>query len=138
MKKMKPSFPLTVSMVSEHHKETVELFKRKPPRKRECFIGVCILDGTFLCDNPGELYSSLSIGERLELFYRKEQSEKTQVMPISVVRADQTEVGVLPFEYSVIPSLLASRGVESYCYVEAKLFQGGLLSVAVSVYCDKY
>lgn len=138
MKRLKPSFPLTVSMVSEHHEETVELFRRKPPRKRECFIGVCILDGTFLCDDADKLYSSLSVGERLELSYRKEQSERTPIMPISAVRADMSEIGALPFEYSIIPSMLASRGIRSYCYVEAKSQSGGLVSVAVSVYCEKY
>ncbi|MBQ3230040.1 MAG: hypothetical protein IJB49_03380 [Clostridia bacterium] len=138
MKRIKPTFPLTVSMVNDHPQEVSSLFRKKPPRKKENFIGVCILDGTFLCDDIGALYDSLSIGERLELVYPKEPSVNMRVMPITAVRSDGTEIGMIPFEHSVLPCILASRGVISYCYIEAKRFQGGFASVAVSVYCDKY
>ncbi len=132
------SFPITVSMVSEHPQEVSLLFRKKPPRKKEPFIGVCILNGSFFCDNPGELFESLSVGERFELVFPKEQTESTAVIPVSAVRFDNTEIGSLPFEYSVIPSMLKSRGLNCHCYLEAKRFQGGNIELAVSVYSDRY
>ncbi len=133
MFKRKKNYPVTVSFVKDHYEELPAIFKKACPHK-EAFIGVCLLDGCFMCESPEETYSSLAVGERLSLNCNDEE----KVKPIEVKRSDGTVLGVLPFDESVLPSMLISRGIDVFCYVEATDFTAGLFSVAVSIYCEKY
>ncbi len=134
MKIDKSLYPITVKMLADHPEQVHELFKRLSPHK-EAFIGVCELEGTFLCDSLGELFESLYFGERLSLL---PENEKTQNPALEATRSDGTVIGSLPFSDSLLPNMLIARGLEVFCYIEAKKFNGGMPSVAVSIYCERY
>lgn len=121
-------------MLSSHRDFVYGLFSELKPHKG-VFVGVCLLEGCFLCDSPGELYSELAFGERLAL---ADKSKPLKNLPLEVIRADGTHLGNLPFADSILPNLMFARGINVYCYLEAKEFNGGMLAIAVSVYCDEY
>ncbi len=129
----KKNYPVSVSFVKEHYKELPAIFKKVRPHK-EGFIGVCLLDGSFMCESPETLYSSLTVGEKLVIAC--DDTEK--VKPLEVKRSDGTVLGVLPFDASILPNMLISRGIDVFCYVEATDFTAGMLNIAVSIYCENY
>ncbi|MBQ8896353.1 MAG: hypothetical protein IJY88_06145 [Clostridia bacterium] len=131
---LKELYPITVKLVADHRDLAYEIFEKLHIHKGG-FIGVCELNGCFLCENVGELYSSLGFCERLALV---RESSKSENPILNAVRTDGTVVGSLPFSDSILPNMLISRGVNVYCYAEAKEFNGGMLAIAVSIYCDEY
>ena len=127
------NYPVSVSFVKDHYEKLPKIFKKVRPHK-EVFIGVCLLDGSFMCDSPEELYSSLTLGEKLSvLCYDTEKVE-----PLEVRRNNGTVLGTLPFNESVFPNMLISRGIDVFCYIEATDFTAGILEIAVSIYCERY
>ncbi len=134
--RLRDFYPITLKSLKEHPEIVKKVFLKLYPHKG-AFISVCELEGCFLCDSPGELYSSLTIGEKLSL------SHENGVIPefntsLQVKRADGTLVGMLPFSQSLIPNLLKKRNLEVWCHLEAKEFNAGDLALAVSVYCEEY
>lgn len=127
-------YPIDLKLLSDHREAVSEVFRKVRPHKG-AFVGVCELEGCFLCDSAGELFESLEFGERLSLFREK---GKKRYAPLAAVRKDGTAVGNLPFSDAILPNLLIERGINVYCYIEAKEFNGGMFAVAVSIYSDKY
>lgn len=124
-------YPLTFGQISNHHEYAVNLFEKIKPHK-ETFIDVVVLEGAFLCENPSEIYKSLQIGERLAL----EIEPKTQAL--IAIRESGEKIGKIPFTEAILPSVLISRGISLWAYAEAKEFQGDILEIAVSIYCENY
>ncbi len=134
MKIDKSLYPITVKLLADHRELVHDLFKKLAPHKG-AFIGVCELQGSFLCDSVGELFESLAIGERLALV---RENEKSLNPTLEATRFDGTAIGSLPFSSSILPNMLISRGLDVFCYMEAKEFNGGMLAIAVSIYCEEY
>lgn len=128
--KKKSFYPITLKLLSDRRSFVYEVFRKVSPHK-ETFIGVCELEGTFLCEEQSKLYDSLVIGERLSVVF-----DATNRM--SVKRQDGTDIGIIPVTDSVLPSMLISRDLNVFAYFEAKEFENDMLTVAVSLYCDKY
>lgn len=135
MKLTKNQYPLTLSVIADKPEMAKKIMLKENPHKG-VFIGLCKLEGSFLCDSPGEVYSSLSIGEKLCI--TPDASSKHTYPPLMVTLADGTLLGKLPFGNSVIPNMLLSRGISVWCHAEAKVFGAGMLEIAVSVYCEDY
>ncbi len=134
--KYKKLYPIALSMVEERPKLVEEIFVKLAPHKG-VYIGVCILDGSFMCDSPGELFSSLEQGEKLRIVYKDEFKNKNY-RPLEVQREDGTYVGVIPLVNSIVPNIVLARGLKTWCHLEAKEFNAGMLSFAVSIYCEDY
>ncbi len=134
--KNKKLYPLTLDFIKNHPEESKEVFLKIRPHKG-VFIGACELDGCFLCEAPHEIFDSLEVGEKLLLSLPAE-SKPNSAVPLEVKRDDGVELGSVPFQNSVLPCVLMSRGINVFCYLEAKELKSGLLSLAVSVYCEKY
>ena len=128
-------YPITMSMVTDHYEELSNIFYKSKPHKG-AFVGVALLEGSFDVESPKEIFDSLEIGERLELFLDKDS--KLSIPPIYVFRENQTRLGQLPISASFVPIMLLEKGINVWGHFEAKSFIGGLLSVAISIYCDKY
>ena len=126
----KSLYPITLEFLKENSPLVYKLF-RKYSLHKGAFVGVCEIEGSFLCDEPKKLYNSLTVGEKLSV--KLNENDR-----LSVYRLDGTEIGLLPFLDSVIPKMLISRGIGVFCYFEAKDFEDEILRIAVSIYCDKY
>ena len=131
----KYSYPVTLSLITDHPDTAKKVFLDRPPHKG-AFIDVTKLDGSFLADSVGELYSSLQIGEKLSLL--PEEGPSKRLPALKAVRADGSFVGYLQYSAAILPNMLMDRGISVWCHVEATQFNGGILEVGVSVYCDKY
>lgn len=127
-------YPVNVKLVRERKHQLVEVFDKVRPH-HGIFMGVCLLNGCFTWESVGETYDSLEYGERLTLI-RNEKLPKAA--PLTVCKEDGRFIGELPSADSVLPNMLSEQGVNVYCYVEAKDFNGGMPEVAVSIYCDDY
>lgn len=136
MNKYKKLYPITMSMVSENPDLVEKIFVKLAPHKG-VFIGVCALEGCFMCDSPGEMFSSLELGEKLRIDY-KENRKSRNYLQLEVQREDGAYVGVLPFEWCTLPNMLFSRGLNVWCHLEVKDFKGGIFTAAVSIYCEDY
>lgn len=132
---MKKQYPVTLSLIQNHAELVNKIFLDERPHKGY-YIGACELEGSFLCESPGELFDAVVIGERLIL--SADISSKALLPPLFVTRADGTELGKLPFDAAILPNILISRGIPVWCHAEAKVFNGGMLEIAVSVYSDNY
>ncbi len=126
----KSFYPITLKLLSEDRSFVFEVFRKVSPHKGT-FIGVSKLEGTFLCDEQKELYDSINIGEKLSLV-------PEDYNRLSVQRDDGTKLGMLPFVDSLLPNMLIPRELNPIAYLEAKEFEDDILTVAVSLYCDKY
>lgn len=126
----KSLYPITMKLLADRKSLVYEIFRSVKPNKG-VFIGVCKLEGSFLCDNPEHLYNTLTVGERLSV-------ELDETDRLAVKRTDGTNLGILPFMDSVLPKMILSRGINIFCYFEAKEFESDMLSIAVSIYCDEY
>lgn len=131
MRRINSLYPVNVKLISDRKELVCDLLRKIRPHKDGAFIGVCLLEGSFLCDNVGELYESVSFGERLNVVADAE-------LRLSVENASGRSLGFIPFADSVLPKSLISRGIKVFCHLEAKEFNGGLISFGVSLYCDKY
>ena len=129
-------YPIAIKTIQERPNLLKTLFLKLRPHQG-AFIGVCELQGCFLCESKGELYSSLEIGEQLCLAYEA-PGKKKGCSPISVKRKSGTVIGELPFSDSIVPNMLINRGIAVTCYLEAKEFNAGLLALGVSIYCENY
>ncbi len=129
-------YPLTFEDFSERTDYAIKVFESVKPHKKECFIGVCTLEGSFMCDDPKSIYETLSQGERLEL--NPEPDSALALPRLEVRRADKTKIGMLPFADAVLPNMLLKRGLSVWCYFEASRFNSELLEIAVSIYCPRY
>ncbi len=131
--KKKSLYPINLKLLSDRKSLVYEVFRKVAPHKGS-FVGVCELEGCFMCDEPEMLFDSLKIGELLML----ESDTENKTKSLSVKRTDGMFIGNIPFSDSLLPNLLISRGIKLFCYLEAKEFIGGMLALAVSVYCDNY
>jgi hypothetical protein len=134
MIRKKSLYPITVKQLQNDKNAVIDIFKRVCPHKAG-FIGVCELKGCFSWENVGETFDSLAIGEVL-MAVQSESAKSLQ--PLNVIKYDGSVLGYLPYAESVLPNMLLKRGIRVRCYVEAKEFNGGLPSVAVSIYSDDY
>ena len=134
MMRKKSLYPITVKLVSDHKALVFDVFKTVCPHKGG-FIGVCELDGCFSWEAPGETYDSLAIGEVL---YAVREENARSFQPLKAIRNDGSVLGYIPYADSILPNMLIKRGIKVICYVEAKEFNGGMPSVAVSVYSEEY
>lgn len=135
MKKKGLSYPLTYDEIAERRADSLRVMKKR--RVRGCaFLGLSLPEGTFLAEEPERIFATLEQGEKLRAV-RGEGG--TPLNPaIHILRADGTDIGTLPFADSVLPNTLISRGVEISCFAEAKKLVGGIISIAVSVWCREY
>ena len=124
-----------MTYIKNRREDAVRFFQKKRPRK-ETFIDLAILEGSFLCENDREIYKTLEIGEKL--YIKRQEGSKHQLPPLTVFRENGDELGKLPFAQSILPNILAERSVSVWCYAEAKSFLSDILEIAVSVYCEKY
>ncbi len=129
------NYPITVSMVSDHYDVVTEVFYKVKPHK-DAFIGVVLLEDSFSLESAGDIFVSLELGEKLTFLV--DGKSKSSCPAILVYRYDGTYLGQLPFSACLIPNMLIEMGVKVWGYFEAKSFTGGLLSIAVSIYCEKY
>ncbi len=134
MIRRKSLYPITVKLLQDDKDGVIEVFKKVCPHKGG-FIGVCELKGCFSWENVGETFDSLAIGEVL-LAVQSESAKSLQ--PLNVIKNDGSVLGYLPYAESVLPNMLLKRGIKVLCYVEAKEFNGGMPSVAVSIYSQDY
>ena len=133
MKLDKLQQPISVSLVTNEKMRVHELFAKN--RFREgAFIGVCVLQGCPHDDETKALLSALPQGERLALVHEKEGDTLSPL----VVMHGEAMLGYLPFSDSVLPSMLISRGVSTFCYLEATDLRGLIPELAVSIYCEDY
>lgn len=128
------AYPLNLNFIENRLEEAEKVFKKQKPHKGG-FVGLEILEGIFPNGNEKELFDDLSFGEKLTI--EKDQTSKT-VTPLEVKREDGEIIGYLQFSTSVLLTALIKRGIKCFCFVEAKGEKGGLPSVAVSVYSEKY
>ena len=133
--KKSSDYPVTLSLITDHPKEAKKVFLDERPHKK-AFIGITKLDGSFLCDSVGELYSSLQIGEKLSLIPQEKSARSLPIL--NAAREDGTFVGVLQYSDAILPNILMSMGISVWCYVEATKFNAGMLEIGVSIYCEKY
>lgn len=135
-KKVYNDYPITVSAVTDYSKDIPKIFLSKK-RHTGMFVGVSLLDGSFLCENPSCLFSSLAVGEKLSL-KRENEIDKLHASTLVVSRQDGAFVGYLPLAASIFPCKLLDLGVAVWCYFEAATLESDLLTVAVSIYCEDY
>lgn len=135
MRKKGLSYPLNYDEISERRADSLRVMQKR--RVRGCaFLGLSLPEGSFLAEEPERLFATLEQGERLRAV-RGEGG--TSLNPaIHILRADGTDIGTLPFADSVLPNTLIARGVELFCFAEAKKLVGGIISIAVSVWCREY
>ena len=134
MIRKKSLYPITIKLLNDHKELVYEVFKAVCPHKGG-FIGVCELQGCISWENIGETFDSLKIGEVL---YAVRNASSKSVQPLSVIRNDGSLLGYIPYADSILPNLLKKRDINILCYVEAKEFNGGMPSVAVSIYSENY
>lgn len=134
--KNKLKLPLSYSDFKRFRDEAIELYASKHARPG-VFVGLTELEGVFDCDEPERIFATLLIGERVGMAF-SDAGRKQLKNRIRVFRADGSEIGYLPGSDSVLVGHLLKNGIEAFAYVEAKDAESGLLSVIVSIYCEKY
>lgn len=134
MRKLK-DYPVSLSVISEHPKRANEIFLEARPHKG-AYIGVAKLQGSFLCELTGDVFADLEIGEKLTV--APDLQSKLSLPPLNVTKEDGTFLGILPYAEAILPNILISRGIELWCYAEAKEFKGGIPEIVVSIYCEEY
>ncbi len=133
--RVKITYPITVSQVRNNVAEVTEFFVNKKHHKC-AFIGVSLLEGSFLCENVDKLMSSLAAGETLSLARINES--KLCASQLTVSRDDGTCIGMLPFCASIFPCKLLDLGIKVWCCFEAAEIENDILTIAVSIFCEEY
>ena len=133
MKPDKSLYPITVSLLENHKLLTHELFAYYKFHKG-AFIGLFLLQDVFPDSFIGELYESLDLNERLAV----ERADEKENGVLSAKRVDGTVIGSLPRAESTLANMLISRGLNLFCFVEAKQFNSGYPEIAVSLYSEEY
>ncbi|MBO5767312.1 MAG: hypothetical protein J6R45_06400 [Clostridia bacterium] len=133
MKPDKSLYPITVSLLENHKLLTHELFAYYKFHKG-AFIGLFLLQDVFPDSFIGELYESLDLNERLAI----ERADGKENGVLSAKRVDGTVIGSLPRAESTLANMLISRGLNLFCFVEAKQFNSGYPEIAVSLYSEEY
>lgn len=133
MKPDKSLYPITVSLLQNHKLLTHELFAYYKFHKG-AFIGLFLLQDVFPDSFIGELYESLDLNERLAI----ERADGKENGVLSAKREDGTVIGSLPRAESTLANMLISRGLNLFCFVEAKQFNSGYPEIAVSLYSEEY
>ncbi|MBO5768229.1 MAG: hypothetical protein J6Q72_00130 [Clostridia bacterium] len=133
MKPDKSLYPITVSLLENHKLLTHELFAYYKFHKG-AFIGLFLLQDVFPDSFIGELYESLCFNERL-IIKRADDKENGA---LAAKREDGTVIGSLPRAESTLANMLISRGLNLFCFVEAKQFNSGYPEIAVSLYSEEY
>ena len=133
MKPDKSLYPITVSLLENHKLLTHELFAYYKFHKG-AFIGLFLLQDVFPDSFIGELYESLDLNERLAI----ERADDKENGVLSAKRVDGTVIGSLPRAESTLANMLISRGLNLFCFVEAKQFNSGYPEIAVSLYSEEY
>lgn len=128
--RIKKLYPINLKLLSDRKNLVYDIFRKVKPHKG-AFIGVCKLDGSFLCDDIDGTFASLAFSELLYVV-------KDETGNLTVRQSNGNELGILPYADSVLPKMLMSRGINVYCYLEAKEISGSDLALAVSIYCDNY
>ena len=133
-RRTRTEYPLNFAFIKNRPTESKEIFLKKTIHKG-VFIGLVVLEGTFPDGNGEEVFETLSIGEKLKIFFDKTQQTLT---PLEVRNESEITVGYLSFPMSVLLSSLIEREIECFCFLEAKDDESGVLNLAVSVYCEEY
>ena len=135
MRSKKLSYPLTYDEIAERRAGSLRIMQKRR-RRGYALLGLSLLEGSFLAEEPERIFATLEQGEKLQIV-RGEGG--TPLNPaLHILRADGADIGTLPFADSVLPNALISRGVEVFCVAEAKKLVGGIISIAVSVWCEDY
>lgn len=133
--KIKISYPITVSLLRQYPEEITKFFVNKKSRNG-VFMGVSLLEGSFLCDEPAEMISSLKAGEILSL--ERINESKNHASQLSVSCFDGRCIGMLPYSASIFPCKLLDLGIKVWCCFEAAELENEMLTIAVSIYCEDY
>ena len=133
MKPDKSLYPITVSLLENHKLLTHELFAYYKFHKG-AFIGLFLLQDVFPDSFIGELYESLDLNESLII----ERADGKENGVLSAKRVDGTVIGSLPRAESTLANMLITRGLNLFCFVEAKQFNSGYPEIAVSLYSEEY
>lgn len=137
--KIKPkfkSYPITVSDVADYQESVLKVFRSKK-RHNGAFVGVSLLEGSFMCENPESLYATLTLGEKLSL-KRDNETDLMHASTLNVFRENGEFVGSLPFSASIFPCKLLDLGIDVWCHFEASALSADGITVAVSIYCEEY
>ncbi|MBE6691985.1 MAG: hypothetical protein E7586_01460 [Ruminococcaceae bacterium] len=134
MRKIK-DYPLDFSYIRDYPDRATKTFKKAKPYK-DTFIGLAVLEGSFLCENSKEIYESLQIGEKL--IVKQVDGPRHSFPPLMVYRENSEEIGKIPSAHSIFPNVLIDRGISLWCYAEAKSFESDILEIAVSINCENY
>lgn len=129
-------YPINFKLLDDRKELVYNVFRAVEPHKGG-FISVCRLDGSFLCDDCESLFASLRTGEPLSVVMCDNKG-KHICRPLEVKRKNGEVIGTLPYTESIIPNLLAARGINVTAYLEIKEFSSDILNLAVSVYSEKY
>lgn len=126
-------YPITVSQAKEHPETIDKIFLAKKRHSFGNYLGVCLLQGIGLGEDTEKIFSSISFGDELVL-----KPDVNPSMPISVFTKEDIQVGFLTYTDSLFPTMLIKRGLELKCFVEALEYSADVLSVAVSLYFQRY
>ncbi len=124
---------MTLDFIETHPELADEIVWRLRPHKGT-FIGNAILLTDIDCEDKYEFFESLQIGDKLSVCGEASKSVK----PFEVKTFGGVSIGFLPFAHSSLLSMLMSRKLECFCFLEAKRDLAGVLSLAVSLYCEDY
>ena len=135
MRNKKLVYPLTYDEIAERRAGSLRIMQKRR-RRGYAFLGLSLLEGSFLAEEPERIFATLEQGEKLQIV-RGEGG--TPLNPaLHILREDGTDVGTLPFADSVLPNALIGRGAAVTCFAEAKKLDSGLLCIAVSLWCEDY
>lgn len=126
-------YPITVSQAKDHPETINDIFLKKKRHSFGHYLGVCLLQGIGLGEDAEKIRSSVAFGDELVL-----KPDVNPSMPISVFTKDGMQVGFLTYTDSLFPMMLINRGLELKCFVEALEYSAGVLSIAVSLYFQRY
>lgn len=134
-RKKKYSYPVEMKKFKYDLDKVPEIFVELKPHKGT-FISVTMLHGSFLCENAGEVFKTLELGEKLLI--SADPNSKLLLPPILVHRQDKTFLGKIPATFSLLPFILLQREIDVWCHIEAMTFEDEYLEIAVSIYCENY
>ena len=132
--KSNEQYPLNLAFIRNRTEQAEDIINDIKPHKG-VFVGLQVLDAIFPDVDEETAFSELMYGERFDVC---RESKSKKVTSLVVKRSDGVTVGYLSFTMSVLLTTLMKRGIESFCFLEAKAEESGIRSVALSVYCDEY
>jgi len=133
--KKRNDYPLSLPAIKSNINFARDVILKERPHKG-AFIDVFIPEGSFMVDSPGELYDSLTIGQRLSV--KADETSTLDMPPLLIYNSNGEFIGKIPNAIAILPNILLSRGISLWCHLEAKAFNGGMPEFAVSVYSELY